>query len=297
MPDSPLSFDAPVTVAQCLARARQIPHSDSARLDVELLLCHALDRDRTWLYTWPEKHLTEAQRARFEQNLARRIEGEPVAHILGQREFWSLPLEVNASTLIPRPDTEVLVEATLACLAEQTQQAIQPLRILDLGTGTGAVALALASECPAWTVEGLDSSPEAVALAQRNGSRLGITNVSFIVSDWFAAIAPNSLYGAIVANPPYIASDDQHLQQGDVRFEPRSALVADDEGLAALRHIAQRARPYLAPGAWLLLEHGWQQAEAVRQLLQELGYTSVATRRDYGEQERVTYGCFPGGAA
>lgn len=294
MPDTPLNSDAPVTVAQCLARASQLPHSDSARLDVELLLCQALDRDRTWLYTWPEKPLTEAQRARFEKTLMRRSAGEPLAHILGQREFWSLPLEVNASTLIPRPDTEVLVETTLACLAGQADQ---PLRILDLGTGTGAVALALASECPAWTVEGVDSSPEAVALAQRNGARLGLTNASFIVSDWFAAIAPPSVYQAIVANPPYIAPDDPHLEQGDVRFEPRSALVADDEGLAALRHIAQAARPYLAPGAWLLLEHGWQQGAAVRRLLQELGYNAVATRRDYGEQERVTYGCFSGGAA
>lgn len=289
----PLNSDAPVTVAQCLARASQLPHSDSARLDVELLLCQALDRDRTWLYTWPEKPLTEAQRARFEKTLARRSAGEPLAHILGQREFWSLPLEVNASTLIPRPDTEVLVETTLAGLAAQADQ---PLRILDLGTGTGAVALALASECPAWTVEGVDSSPEAVALAQRNGERLGLANASFIVSDWFAAIASRNIYQAIVANPPYIAPDDPHLEQGDVRFEPRSALVADDEGLAALRHIAQAARPYLASGAWLLLEHGWQQGEAVRRLLQELGYNSVATRRDYGEQERVTYGCFSGDA-
>lgn len=294
MPNFPLSSGVSVTVAQCLARASQLPHSESARLDVELLLCQALERDRTWLYTWPEKYLTEAQRESFEKTLARRRAGEPLAHILGQREFWSLPLEVNASTLIPRPDTEVLVEATLECLAAQ---AGQPQRILDLGTGTGAVALALASECPAWTVEGVDSAPEAVALAKRNGARLGLANASFLVSDWFSALAPGSAYQAIVANPPYIASDDPHLELGDVRFEPRSALVADDEGLAALRHIAQAARPYLAPGGWLLMEHGWQQGAAVRRLLQELGYNSVATRRDYGDQERVTYGRFSGGEA
>lgn len=293
MPGSALNPNASVTVAQCLARAGELPHSDSARLDLELLLCDALDRDRAWLYTWPEKTLTVSQRERFEQTLMRRAAGEPLAHILGQREFWSLSLEVNVSTLIPRPDTEVLVETTLTCLAEQADQ---PQRILDLGTGTGAVALALASERPGWAVQGVDCSTEAVALAQRNGARLGLANAQFIVSDWFSAISPSRDFHAIVANPPYIASDDPHLEQGDVRFEPRSALVADEAGLAALRHIAQTARSYLAPGGWLLLEHGWQQGAAVRQLLNGLGYHSVATRRDYGDQERVTYGGFSGGA-
>ena len=293
MPGTALNPNASVTVAQCLARAGELPHSDSARLDLELLLCDALDRDRAWLYTWPEKTLTVPQRERFEQALARRVAGEPLAHILGQREFWSLSLEVNASTLIPRPDTEVLVETTLTCLAEQADQ---PQSILDLGTGTGAVALALASERPGWTVQGVDCSTEAVALAQRNGARLGLTNTQFSVGDWFSAIAPSRRFHAIVANPPYIASDDPHLEQGDVRFEPRSALVADEAGLAALRHIAQAARSYLVPGGWLLLEHGWQQGAVVRQLLNELGYHSVATRRDYGDQERVTYGGFSGGA-
>src|SRR5690625_3810236 len=173
MPGSALNPNASVTVAQCLARAGELPHSDSARLDLELLLCDALDRDRAWLYTWPEKTLTVPQRERFEQALARRVAGEPLAHILGQREFWSLSLEVNASTLIPRPDTEVLVETTLTCLAEQADK---PQSILDLGNGTGAVALALASERQGWTVQGVDCSTAAVTFGMHIGASIGMAN-------------------------------------------------------------------------------------------------------------------------
>ncbi|MDQ2077643.1 peptide chain release factor N(5)-glutamine methyltransferase [Marinimicrobium sp. ABcell2] len=289
----PNSQDSTVSVGQCLAWSAQLEHvSDSARLDVELLLCQVLDRSRTWLYTWPEKDLTETQLTLFKKYLERRAQGEPLAYILGQREFWSLPLEVNSSTLIPRPDTELLVEVTLECLGNSTQTQ----RVLDLGTGTGAVALALASERPAWLVQGLDVSPEAVALAERNRERLGFSNASFTVSDWFSAVSKQTLYQAIVANPPYIAPDDPHLDLGDVRFEPRSALVAADQGLADIQQIAKTARQFLAPGAWLLLEHGWEQGEAVRQVLTELGYDKVETRKDYGDQERITYGCFGGDA-
>ncbi|MCG7599028.1 peptide chain release factor N(5)-glutamine methyltransferase [Halomonas sp. McH1-25] len=258
--------------------------SASPRLDAEVLLGHALARNRTWLYTWGDRDVTQAERARFESLLAARETGQPVAYLTGEREFWGLSLHVGRATLIPRPDTESLVEAAL------DKAAAKHGRALDLGTGSGAIALAFASERPDWHVVGVDRVPGAVALARRNGERLGLANASFVASDWFAALA-GERFELILSNPPYLAADDPHLDQGDVRFEPRSALVADDRGLADLHYLCRAARAYLAPQGWLLLEHGMSQDEAVRDALIQSGYREVQTRHDLGGRPRVTLGC------
>lgn len=271
------------TVKQNLHRSPELKSSDSARLDTELLLAYSVGRDRTWLYTWPEYELTGEEQRRFDALFERRKKGEPVAHLLGEREFWSLPLKVDASTLIPRPDTELLVEMVLEFCPEEKRRA------LDLGTGSGAIALALASERPGWQILAAEKSADAVALAEENRRALGFDNVEILQSDWFAQIAPQQ-FDLIVSNPPYIDAADPHLAQGDVRFEPRSALVADREGLADIERIAKQGRQYLAPGGWLLVEHGWQQAGAVRKIFAAAGFRDIESRNDYGGRERITLG-------
>lgn len=274
----------PLTIQQNLARASELDRiSDSARLDVELLLAECVERERTYLYTWPEKALTAEQQTRFELLFSRRLTGEPVAHILGQREFWSLPLQVNPSTLIPRPDTERLVEVVLELDLSSNA------KVVDLGTGTGAIALALASEKPDWHITGVDQSADAVKLAETNRQALGFERVIILQSDWFSALA-NEQFHLIVSNPPYIDQQDPHLAQGDVRFEPLSALVAEDNGLADIQHIAEQARQHLLPGGWLAVEHGFEQGEAVREIFSACGYSRVVTEKDYGGNDRVTLG-------
>lgn len=279
-----------MTLDALLARAaRRLSESGSAspRLDAEVLLCHVLGVERTWLYTWGDRQAPSFERARFEALVAARAQGHPVAYLTGEREFWGLRLATSPATLIPRPDTETLVEAALA-------RAVAPTgRLLDLGTGTGAIALAFASERPGWTVLGLDLAPEAVRLARHNAERLGIANADFRESDWFSTLAEENAderFALIVANPPYIAADDPHLGQGDVRFEPASALVADQNGLADLRHLVAEARHHLAPNGWLLLEHGYEQGAAVRRALSEAGYAEVASLADLGGRERLSLG-------
>ncbi len=267
------------------ARERLAAVSDSARLDAELLLAGALQKDRTWLYTWADRELSSAELALAEPLLQRRAAGEPVAYILGWRDFWSLRLQTEPSTLIPRPDTETLIEWALELPLPANSH------VLDLGTGTGAIALALASEQPSWQVSGVDQSAAAVALAQRNALANGLPQVSFQKSDWFSTV--QGQFDLIVSNPPYIDAADEHLSQGDVRFEPRSALVADDNGLRDLVLIIDRAPNYLKADGWLLLEHGWQQAEAVCSLLRQRGFVDVQTRRDLGGQPRISGGCWP----
>lgn len=275
------------TVAAALARAAELSGvSDTPRLDVELLLGAVLERPRSWLFTWPEHVLEADQQARFEQLLARRRHGEPVAHLTGYRDFWTLRLRVSPDTLIPRPDTEVLVEQALALLPAQ------PARVADLGTGTGAIALALASERPQWQLVATDLQPGAVALARENARAHRLANVEILQGSWCAPL--QGWFDMIVSNPPYIDPHDPHLQQGDVRFEPLTALIADEQGMADIRSIAEQARGYLRPGGWLLFEHGYAQGAAVRALLQRLGYTRVDTQRDLGGNERVTLGCWQG---
>lgn len=256
---------------------------ESPRADADALLCHLLDCRRSYLMTWPEHELDAAQQATLAGWLARRLNGEPIAHLIGEREFWSLPLKVSPATLIPRPDTEVLVEQALARLPGG------PCALLDLGTGTGAIALALKSERPDADVWAVDRMPDAAALARTNSAALGLP-IEVRDGSWFAPLSDAPRFAMIVSNPPYIDGTDPHLHEGDVRFEPRSALVAEEQGLADIRLIVTQAPAHLVPGGWLLLEHGWDQGEAVRQLLLQQGYVQVETVRDYGDNERVTLG-------
>lgn len=253
-----------------------------ATLDAQLLLSHCIGKPRTYLYAWPEVEIDPITTTRFEALCARRLRGEPVAYLLGEREFWSLALAVSPDTLIPRPETELLVEWALSLPLPAAAN------VVDLGTGSGAIALALASERPGWKVVGVDRSAAALAIACANARKLGIDNIVWCVGDWLTALS--GTFDLIVANPPYIAADDPHLQRGDVRFEPASALVAEDAGLADLRHIAGAAAGQLAPGGWCLLEHGYQQAAAVRALLRQAGFEGSGSRCDLAGIERVSGG-------
>lgn len=269
---------------QWLMRAiTRLAQSESPRRDAEILLGHVTGKTRTFILAFDETVLTQSESDTLETLLSRRVNGEPVAHLVGMREFWSLPLEVSPATLIPRPDTECLVEQALARLPSAACD------ILDLGTGTGAIALALASERPDCRVTAVDFVADAVALAQRNAASLGIENVTIAQSNWFSVLAGHT-FAMMVSNPPYIDEQDPHLAEGDVRFEPLSALVAADEGLADLAHIIREGWHFLAPGGWMLLEHGWKQGDAVRQLYLQAGYTQVETCRDYGGNDRLTVG-------
>ena len=261
----------------------ELSESESPRRDAEILLEHVTGKARTFILAFGETALTADQQAQLSALLSRRKAGEPVAHLTGEREFWSLPLYVSAATLIPRPDTECLVEHALAHLPATA------CRILDLGTGTGAIALALASERPDCQVTAVDVMPDAVALALRNAARLGFNNVKIQQSSWFDALVGQQ-FDMIVSNPPYIDECDPHLSQGDVRFEPLTALVAAEEGLADIAHIVTVSRQYLTAGGWLLIEHGWTQAEAVRALFTQAGYERVETCQDYGGNDRLTLG-------
>ena len=275
-----------MTIIASLLRAAQLPDSPTARLDAELLLAAALGKSRSYLHTWPEKIVSSESALIFADYLQRRRAGEPVAYILGQQGFWNLDLEVAPHTLIPRPDTELLVETALQLLPAT------PANVLDLGTGSGAIALALASERAAWQVTAVDRVLEAVALAERNRQRLALDNVTVLNSHWFSALADHR-FDLIISNPPYIAAGDVHLAEGDVRFEPESALVAGPDGLDDIRQIVAAAPQHLNPGAWLMLEHGYDQGAPVRDLLQGAGFTQVESRKDLGAHERITLGRLP----
>lgn len=274
---------------ESLLKSAELPDSPSPRLDAELLLAHALGQSRSYLRTWPEREPDAAQCAAFAALLERRRAGEPVAYLLGRQGFWSLDLEVAPHTLIPRPDTELLVETAL------TLGPGGPAWVLDLGTGTGAIALAVACERPAWQVLGVDRVSEAVQLAERNRARLGLGNARFVESVWFSTLG-GERFALIVGNPPYIAAADRHLSEGDVRFEPASALVAGEDGLADIRRIVAEAPEHLEAGGWLLLEHGYDQAEAVRALFAARGFAAVESRRDLGGHQRITLGQWTGDA-
>lgn len=273
-----------MTIADCLLRASELESvSDTARLDVEVLLSRVLNKPRVYLYTWPDRSLDESELAQFSDLLARRGSGEPVAYLLGEKEFWSLVLKVNTSTLIPRPETETLIEVALEKLPADA------CKVLDLGTGTGAIALALASERPAWTLVAVDSNPAAVQLAIENARRHGLKNVHITRSNWFENVG-GERFDMIVSNPPYLDASDPHLGQGDVRFEPPSALIADKHGLADLEQIIDSSRLYLRSGGWLLVEHGCEQGESVRRLFSECAYGRVHTRPDLAGLDRITLG-------
>lgn len=257
--------------------------SDTPRLDTELLLCKVLDWDRARLLAWPEQRLTQAQQKRFSELFAERKRGCPVAHLVGSRQFWSLDLHVTPDTLIPRPDTELLVECALAL------QLPDDAHVADLGTGSGAIALALAAERPAWQVIGLEQSPAAFEVAVRNRDRLGLEQVALVRQSW-QDFVPQAALDLIVSNPPYVEEDSAWLREGDVRFEPREALVAGQDGLDAIRDLVPRAAAWLHPGGWLVLEHGFAQAERVRDLLSQSRFTNVASRQDLAGHERISFG-------
>ena len=273
-------------IDQLLALAKQLD-SPTAQLDAELLLCLVLSKPRSYLYTWPEQVVSDSQVAAYQELLQRRKNGEPVAYLLGRQGFWTLDLQVAEHTLIPRADSEILVETALQLAAASTVW-----QVLDLGTGSGALALALASERAHWQVTGVDRIESAVALAQANQQHSGLNNVNFLHSDWFSALA-GQRYNLILSNPPYIAEHDPHLQQGDVRFEPLSALVSGPDGLADLRSIIAQAAAYLISPGWLLLEHGYDQADAVCALLEQAGFVEVHSQRDLAGQQRVSLGRLP----
>lgn len=259
--------------------------SDSPELDAGLLLAHVLDKPHSYLFGHPDDPLPAEPRSRFETLIARRRAGEPVAYLIGSRGFWTLDLAVSEAVLVPRPETETLVETALARLPADAGA-----RVADLGTGSGAVALALASERPAWRVVATDSADAALAVARDNAARLGLTHVEFRAGDWYAPLA-GERFDLLVSNPPYVAEDDSHL--ADLAHEPRAALVAKDNGLACLRRLVEGAPAHLAPGGWLLLEHGHEQDYFVRRMMTRAGLLDVATEPDLGGRPRVTFGRKP----
>ncbi|MEO5933335.1 MAG: peptide chain release factor N(5)-glutamine methyltransferase [Duganella sp.] len=249
-------------------------------LDNRVLLCHALGLSRVGLITQSERALGADEAQRFAALVRRRLDGEPIAYIVGQREFFGLPFEVGGAVLIPRPDTELLVELTLERLPPSG-------RVLDMGTGSGAIAVAVAHTRRDADVTALDVSPEALAVARRNAAANG-ARVTFLQSDWYAALDGLPPFDVIASNPPYIASGDRHLSEGDLRYEPVGALTDHADGLSALRIIIAGAGARLKPRGWLLMEHGYDQSAAVRQLLTEQGYTDVQSWTDLAGIERVT---------
>ncbi len=254
------------------------------RLEAEILLAEALGRPRSFLFAHPETQLAPAVLERFSDLLRRRRGGEPVAYLRGHQEFWSLDLLVTPATLIPRPETELLVELALRELPPTPG-----VEVLDLGTGCGAVALALAAERPGWRVHGVDASAEAVAVAAANCERLGLSGLDLRVGDWLTPFS-RLAFDAILGNPPYVAENDPHLARGDLRFEPRAALVSGPEGLDAIGEIAAAAPAGLKPGGRIWLEHGWQQGPAVRRILDRSGFEAVRSWPDLAGKERVTGG-------
>lgn len=254
------------------------------RVDAEALLLHLLARPRSWLIAHADEVPGLDVQAAYVALVERRAQGEPVAYLTGQRGFWSLDLDVTPDTLIPRPETELLVE-----LALQRLPSHRVCAVADLGTGSGAIALAVAHERPRVQVVATDASDAALAVARRNAQRLGISNIALVQGDWLKPLA-GQRFALIVSNPPYIEADDPHLGQGDLRFEPAAALASGADGLDAIRRIVGDARGCLEPGGWLLLEHGWKQGAAVRGLLQTVGYSEVFTAQDLEQRDRVTGG-------
>lgn len=273
------------TVAKLLraAVAQLADTSPSAQRDAEVLMCHVLDKPRSFLFTWPEHALNDTQTQQFQSWISQRAEGHPVAYLIGSREFFGHAFFVSAETLIPRPDTELLVESVLARLPVEQSQ-----RVVDLGTGTGAIAISLALACQSWQVDAVDFDDAILALTRRNVARLGASNVQVLQSNWCGQLACG--YDAIVSNPPYIAAEDRHLDEGDVRFEPHSALVSGKDGLDDIRTITAQAPSLLNAGGLLAFEHGYDQGEAVANILATNQFSRIETLKDYADHDRVTLG-------
>jgi release factor glutamine methyltransferase len=262
--------------------------ANTARIEVQCLLQHVLKVPRAYLIAHPERRLNEAEHKNYVSLFLRRLHGEPIAYILGEGEFFGLSLQLNSATLIPRPETELLVEKSLQIISTSC---LLNYGVLDLGTGSGAIALSIAHHYPDITVVSCDNSGSALEVAQVNARRLHIKNVTFMHSDWYAALGEQG-FDLIVSNPPYIAADDSHLQRGDLRFEPASALASGADGLQDMRKIITRAHAHLKARGQLWLEHGYDQAERVRDLLHQAGFTAICSERDLSGIERITGGKF-----
>lgn len=277
-----------MTISQALRLAHHsLIDQEAAQLEAEILLAFTLGKSRTYLYTWPEELLSPSLQSHFQHLLDRRILGEPIAYITGEREFWTLTLAVNPHVLIPRSDTELLVETVLALATSDATV------FADLGTGSGAIALSVARENPRWRVFATDLSEDALRTAADNGVRHQIQNVEFCLGSWCDAL-PNRRFDIIASNPPYIDALDAHLGQGDLRFEPSSALVAKDNGLADIRQIAAQTPAYLSDNGWLVIEHGWTQGPSVAEILTESAFVNVQTLKDINGNDRLTMGQIEG---
>jgi release factor glutamine methyltransferase len=256
-------------------------------LEISVLLAHVLKVSRTYLYAWPEQAVSGSQKRQFEALVARRLKGEPIAYLVGYKEFWSLPLMVSHEVLIPRSETELLVECALKCVIASNKK----LRVLDLGTGCGAAALALANEQPSWEIIAVDKKRSALNIARQNAKNLAINNIKFYQSDWFSVFKEDHRsFNIIVSNPPYVAPQDPHLKWTDSRYEPTEALVAGENGLQDLKFIISHATNYLMQEGWLILEHGFDQAWILRKWMQSCGFVQIKSVKDLAGIERIVIG-------
>lgn len=278
-----------LTIKQALEEARPLQAvSESWQLDAELLLADVLQKRREHILTWPEQQLLQQQLDVFRKHCERRQQGEPIAYILGRRAFWDFELQVNHHVLIPRPETELLVETAIELLRHKSQdRQSAAVQILDLGTGSGAIALALARSDENWQLTAVDLSEDALQVARKNAESLGVSNIEFCQASWCDGLEQFE-YDMIVANPPYIAAGDNHLGEGDIRFEPRTALVAEENGLADIREIAEQAGKYLKKDSWLLVEHGYNQKDEVAAILRAAGFSDIECKKDLAGVDRMT---------
>ncbi len=274
------------TVLQNAAQLLLELPEDERMMEARLLLSHTLQRDPSWLYAWPEHEIGKQQEQVYFDLLERRAAGEPIAYIMGEQEFWSLPFRVTPDTLIPRPETELIIEMVL-----QLVKSAHPISLLDLGTGSGIIAITLANECPSWIISASDRSQNALAVARTNANQLSASHINFIQGDWFEPLEKGSKFHIITSNPPYVAEDDPHLQQGDLRYEPVSALSSGRAGLQDLAQIISQAPLWLHLGGWLLVEHGMEQAAEVRKIFQQAGFCKISSKIDLADLERMTMGC------
>jgi release factor glutamine methyltransferase len=271
------------TIKQALKQANTLQQvSESWKLDAELLLAEAIEQSREYLFTWPDQELTQPQLKKFDDYCGRRLLNEPIAYILGRQAFWNFELIVNSSVLIPRPETELLVETALELLDNSVTAAV-----LDLGTGSGAIALALAANNKRWSVTAVDSSESALGVAADNAKLLQFSNIEFVQTSWCDGL-PTEHFDLIAANPPYVEAGDKHLSEGSLPFEPIAALVAEENGLADIRAIAKQSRYCLKKNSWLLIEHGFQQKLAVEKILVDTGYANIECVKDLAGLDRLT---------
>lgn len=261
-----------------------IKNSASARLDAEVLLCHVIDCNRTTIYSQPERPIPDDQSVRFQSLIEKRRNGHPIAYLTGKKEFWSLDLSVNQSTLIPRTETECLVEAALQMIPDDSA-----FNILELGTGSGAIAIAIASERPDCNILATDIDPQALNTAEKNAATHHINHINFLCSDWYKNI-PLQLFDMIISNPPYIAQYDKHLFQSDIQFEPDLALVSGADGMQAINIIVKNAKNYLAGHGYFFIEHGYNQQALVNQCFLKNGFKKTTTLCDLSGHQRITYG-------